>query len=80
MRMLRGKGLLGTTLGLRISTVNAVTIGTISEFNDDVEYVCTTYLERFDLWMPANGILLPGADDAQARLYISICCVAQSMP
>ena len=45
--------------------MNAVTIGTIDEFNDDVEDVCT-YLERLDLWMAANGILLPGADDAHA--------------
>ena len=29
--------------------------------------------------MAANGILLPGADDAQASLYISICCGAQSI-
>ena len=49
-------------MGLQISTMNAVTIGTIGEFNDNVEDVCT-YLERLDLWMAANGILSPGADD-----------------
>ena len=45
--------------------MNAVTIGMIGAFNDTVEYVCT-YLKRLDLRMAANGILSPGADDAQA--------------
>ena len=45
--------------------MNAVTIGTIGEFNDNVEDVCT-YLELLDVWMAANGILSPSADDAQA--------------
>ena len=44
-----------------------MSIGTIGEFNENIEDVCT-YLELLDLWMAANGILSPGADDAQARL------------